>query len=50
MGEWFKGDLDDVRIWNKPLTATQITADMSVNAQGTTATVSQKSRTRRARR
>ena len=32
-GEWFKGDIDDVRIWRKPLTASQITAEMSVNAQ-----------------
>ena len=29
--EWFKGDLDDVRIWNKPLTAAQITSDMSAD-------------------
>jgi hypothetical protein len=42
--EWFKGDLDDIRIWNKPLTASQITADMSVDAKGATATASRKHR------
>jgi hypothetical protein len=30
--DWFKGDLDDVRVWRKPLTAAQITADMKVGA------------------
>jgi hypothetical protein len=32
--EWFKGDLDDIRIWNKPLSASQLTAEMKVDAQG----------------
>src|SRR5262249_45010484 len=32
--EWFKGDMDDVRVWNKPLTASQIVTDMGVNAAG----------------
>ncbi|MDA0166921.1 PKD domain-containing protein, partial [Solirubrobacter ginsenosidimutans] len=31
-GEWFKGDVDDVRVWRKPLTAAQIAADMNVDA------------------
>jgi hypothetical protein len=29
--EWFKGDMDDVRIWRKPLTVAQIQADMQVD-------------------
>jgi hypothetical protein len=32
--EWFKGDLDDIRIWNKPLSASQITTEMTVDAKG----------------
>jgi hypothetical protein len=31
-GEWFAGLLDDVRLYNRALTAAQIQADMSVPA------------------
>jgi hypothetical protein len=28
-GEWFAGSIDEVRVYNRPLTATQITSDMN---------------------
>ena len=45
-GDWFKGDVDDVRIWRKPLTASQITGEMTVNATAGTATLSRTKTTR----
>jgi hypothetical protein len=42
LGDWFKGDVDDVRIWRKPLTAAQITSEMSVNATSGLASASRK--------
>ena len=37
-GEWFQGDIDEVRIYNRALTATEIQADMntSISAPDTT--------------
>jgi hypothetical protein len=29
-GEWFKGQIDDVRIWSRALSASEVHADMGV--------------------
>jgi hypothetical protein len=31
-GEWFKGRIDDVRVYNRALSATALKADMSASA------------------
>ncbi len=49
-GDWFKGDVDDVRIWNEPLAASRITAEMAVNASASQASASRKKSTRKSTR
>ncbi|MEY2571560.1 MAG: hypothetical protein QOE63_1910, partial [Acidimicrobiaceae bacterium] len=36
-GEWFNGQLDDVRVYNRPLSPTEVTTDMNTGVGGGTA-------------